>query len=162
MMRLAKSATKLVIAGLTIGFCTLTLGQTSGGGTPVWTKITDTTPGVVYYNSPFQQPYLNPGDSTTHHYPEYVHVWDTLDEDSTLSAPWTAGFTDLLDNNPVWNQIQTVQPDGIAYFFTKYESCLAASGGTAGLQRWKYNATNKSKERKSEWKFAGYIDNGGS
>ncbi len=95
-MRFTKNATKLVIAGLTVGFCALSQAQTGGGGTEVWTKVVNIEEIAALYPSSISVSGNEPFSSVDYYFPQVTHVWETINEDASLSAPWTGPIPDLV------------------------------------------------------------------
>lgn len=162
-MRLIKCAKQFVIAGVVAGICSISRAQSGGGGTEVWTKVVNVEEGVVFYDSQITVAGQEPFTSTDYWFPQVTHVWETLNEDTNLTAPWTTKYLTICDITNVGYKVTvTSNQYGVCVFSTNYKSTLTDRGGHAGVEKWRYNSTNKNQERKEEYKYAGQSAGGGN
>jgi hypothetical protein len=123
-----------------------------GGGTPVWVKTVDTAEVVKHYTTSLYAYPVTPNTVISHNFTELYKVWDVVNEDSSLTAPWTAAFSTLYDftaNGPV---SATSNGDGQITWYAHWEDCTEDGGGTPARQHWFYGPTSKNKERKMHYK----------
>jgi hypothetical protein len=163
-MGLKSNAAKFVIVGLIVGLGALSIAQgDAGGGTgvPVWQRVlySGETP-RFYYGDPFVTSPVTPGTTVYQTFTNHFNCWDSIDEDSSLTAPWSSAFSATY----TWTSISTLSgianSDGIVTIPNYWEDSTEAEWRN-GYERWLYNPTNKKKERRTSCKIISTPGGGG-
>ena len=162
-MRLIKCAKQFVIAGVVAGICSISQAQSGGGGTEVWTKVVNVEEHQERYSSSITVNGQTPNTLIDYWFPQVTHVWETVNEDTNLTAPWTTKYQTLCNVTNVGYHVTALSNEfGVVTFSTNYLTTLEEREGRAGIEKWRYNSTNKHQERKQEYKKAGQQSQGGS
>ncbi len=130
-----------------------------------WVKVTDNPTGtVVNYTASLHAGPFTPNTQVTHPFPESVRVWETLNDDNTLTAPWTAVFSQIIDPASSFSYSVTGWTDslGMVTWTAPFETTLTSKGGSPAVQKWHYTPTDKYQERKQEYDVASDNMGGGN